>query len=256
MDLTDADQIQEQVDHSWYAYPSGSQGLHPWDGVTDPKYTGPDRQWDFLDENGKYSWVKAPRWRGNPVEVGPLARMVVGYAGGRPEFVDVVKEALAKLKQPPEVLFSTIGRTLARGLETRLCARWLMAEYTNLMTNISRGVLTTADTSKWNPSTWPATAKGFGFTEAPRGACAHWIKIAGGKIDNYQIVVPSTWNASPKDGKGQRGAYESALLGTPLAVTDQPLEILRTIHSFDPCLACATHVMSRDGRTLAEVVVE
>ena len=256
MDLTDADQIQEQVDHSWYAYPSGSQGLHPWDGVTDPKYAGPDRQWDFLDENGKYSWVKAPRWRGNPVEVGPLARMVVGYAGGRPEFVDVVKEALAKLKQPPEVLFSTIGRTLARGLETRLCARWLMAEYTNLMTNISRGVLTTADTSKWNPSTWPATAKGFGFTEAPRGACAHWIKIAGGKINNYQIVVPSTWNASPKDGKGQRGAYESALLGTPLAVTDQPLEILRTIHSFDPCLACATHVMSRDGRTLAEVVVE
>jgi hydrogenase large subunit len=137
-----------------------------------------------------------------------------------------------------------------------LCARWLKAEYDALMANVRGGRFTTADSSRWDPATWPGASKGFGFTEAPRGACAHWIRIgADKKIANYQMVVPSTWNASPKDGMEKRGAYESALLGTPHVVLGQPLEILRTIHSFDPCLACATHVISNDGRSLAEVVV-
>lgn len=258
LNFTNLGEITEEVDHSWYDYRVSSKpALHPSEGVTSPRYAGPAPPFERLDENGKYSWVKAPRWRGNAMEVGPLARVLVGYASNRTEFVDVVKDALGRLKWSESQLISTMGRTLARGLETRLCARWLKAEYEALMANVGRGVFTTADSSMWDPSTWrgiPAT--GVGFTEAPRGACAHWIQIgADKKIANYQIVVPSTWNASPKDRAGNKGAYESALLGTHLADPGKPLEILRTIHSFDPCLACATHVLSNDGRTLAEVVV-
>jgi len=189
------------------------------------------------------------------MEVGPLSRVLVGYARGGYEFKQVVGEALGKLKVEPPALFSTLGRTAARGLESKLAVWWLKQEYDHLITNLKVGDNHTADTSKWDPSKWPAEAKGFGFTEAPRGALCHWIKIKDGKIDNYQIVVPSTWNASPKDSKGQHGAYEAALLGTPMARPDQPLEILRTIHSFDPCLACASHVIGADGRVLAEVKV-
>jgi hydrogenase large subunit len=124
-----------------------------------------------------------------------------------------------------------------------------------MVANLRAGINVTADTSKWDPETWPPEAKGFGFTEAPRGSLGHWVHIKNGKIANYQAVVPSTWNASPKDGKGQHGAYEAALLGTPMADPKQPVEILRTIHSFDPCLACASHVLGPDGRTLATVKV-
>jgi hydrogenase large subunit len=255
LSLSDPAQVQEQVDHSWYTYPEGVRDLHPWDGITQPRYTGPTPPYDYLEGDEKYSWVKAPRWRGIPMEVGPLARVAVGYASRRTEFRDVVDEALGRLGLKSGALFSTVGRTLARGLETRLCAHWLLEEYTKLMNNISSGIVATADTSRWEPSSWPETARGFGFTEAPRGALGHWVRISDGRINNYQIVVPSTWNASPKDAQEQRGAYESALLGTPMVVQDQPLEILRTIHSFDPCLACATHVMSPDGRKLAEVKV-
>jgi len=130
-----------------------------------------------------------------------------------------------------------------------------MDEYNHLVNNIKSGDTATADTSKWDPATWPAECKGFGYTEAPRGALCHWVRIKDRKIANYQIVVPSTWNASPKDGKGQPGAYEAALVGTPMANSKMPVEILRTIHSFDPCLACASHVIGPDGQTLAEVVI-
>jgi hydrogenase large subunit len=256
LNFVKSDEITEEVGHSWYTYPAGSKpALHPSNGVTDPRYAGPPPPFQRLDENGKYSWVKAPRWNGHAMEVGPLARVLVGYASNRPEFVALVNDALARLGWTKEQLISTMGRTLARGLETKLCARWLKEEYDALMANVRRGVFTTANSAKWDPSTWtPAT--GVGFTEAPRGACAHWIRIgADKKIANYQIVVPSTWNASPKDDLGRKGAYESALLNTPVADTGKPLEILRTIHSFDPCLACATHVISNDGRSLAEVVV-
>ncbi len=255
VDLSDANQVQEEIAHSWYEYPSGKTALHPWDGETVPKYSGPKPPYKQLDENGKYSWLKSPRWKGNAVEVGPLARMLVGYASGHTEYKDVVNDALGALKVPPTVLFSTLGRTAARGLETKLCVHWLMAEYDKLIANLKAGDSAVADTSRWEPSTWPAEAKGFGYTEAPRGALAHWIHIKDAKIENYQIVVPSTWNASPKDGKGQHGAYESALLNTPMADPKRPLEILRTIHSFDPCLACASHVFGPNGEKLAEVVV-
>lgn len=255
LSLSDQTQIREQVEHSWYSYPKGVRDLHPWDGSTQPRYTGPTPPYGHLEEDGKYSWVKAPRWRGLPMEVGPLARVLVGYASGRTEFRDVVGEALGRLRMKPQALFSTIGRTLARGLETRLCAHWLFEEHAKLLSNINAGNVATADTRRWDPSSWPGSARGFGFTEAPRGALGHWVQIDNARIGNYQIVVPSTWNASPKDANEQKGAYESALLGTPMAVQDQPLEILRTIHSFDPCLACATHVMAPDGRTLAEVAI-
>ncbi len=255
VDLADMNQIREEVTHSWYQYPEGKDALHPWDGVTDPKYSGPKPPYQQLDENAKYSWLKSPRWKGNAVEVGPLARMVVGYASGNPEFREVINDALAALKLPATALFSTLGRTAARGLETRLAVRWLMEEYERLISNLKAGDSTTADTSHWDPSSWPAETKGFGFTEAPRGALGHWIHLKDQKIANYKIVVPSTGNASTKDSKGQQGAYESALMNTPMADPLRPVEILRTIHSFDPCLACASHVLGPDGKTLAEVVV-
>jgi len=255
LDHADAQQIREEVAHSWYDYPAGKDALHPWEGVTQAHYTGPKPPFQQLDEKGKYSWLKAPRWKGNAMEVGPLARVLVGFASGNAEFKEVVTEALGKLNIPAAALFSTLGRTAARGLETRLAARWLMAEYDRLIENIKSGDTGTANTVAWDPATWPAEAKGFGFTEAPRGALCHWVQIKDRKIANYQIVVPSTWNASPKDAKGQHGAYEAALLNTPMADPQRPLEILRTIHSFDPCLACASHVIGPDGRRLAEIVV-
>jgi hydrogenase large subunit len=255
VDLGDTAQIAEEVAHSWYAYPEGVKALHPFDGITEPRYTGPKPPYEHIDENGQYSWLKAPRWRGNAMEVGPLARMLVGYASGNTEIKEVVNEALGRLKVPATALFSTLGRTAARGLESRLAVHWLAAEYERLVANLKDGVTSTADTSRWEPATWPAECKGFGFTEAPRGSLGHWVHIKDRKIANYQAVVPSTWNASPKDGKGQHGAYEAALLGTPMADAARPVEILRTIHSFDPCLACASHVLGPDGRVLAEVVV-
>lgn len=189
------------------------------------------------------------------MEVGPLARMLVGYASGRAEFKEVVNAALGKLKVGPAALFSTLGRTAARGLETQLAVHWLQDEYDKLIANLKAGDSATADTHSWSPETWKPESKGLGFTEAPRGALCHWIHIKDKKIDNYQIVVPSTWNASPKDGKGQHGAYEAALIGTPMADPKRPVEILRTIHSFDPCLACASHVIGPTGEQLAEVIV-
>ena len=255
LDLTDLQQVQEDVSHSWYTYNSNGANLHPWQGETKPHYDGPKPPYQTLDESKAYSWVKSPRWRGHAVEVGPLARMVIGYAAGNTAIKDVVNWGLGAAKLPAEALFSTLGRTFARGLETKLAVHWLVEEYNKLVANIKSGDFATANTTKWDPSTWPKEAKGVGFVEAPRGALGHWIQIKDGKTASYQIVVPSTWNASPRDAKGQHGAYESALLGTPMADSKRPVEILRTIHSFDPCLACATHVMGPDGVKLSEVVV-
>ncbi len=255
LDHADANQITEEIAHSWYQYAGGKTALHPWDGETTPHYTGPKPPYKNLDETKPYSWLKAPRWKGKAMEVGPLSRMLVGYASGRAEFKDIVNDTLGKLKAPPAALFSTLGRTAARGLEAALCVGWLRQEYDRLIANLRNGDSATADTRRWDPSTWPKETKGYGFTEAPRGALAHWIHIKDGRIANYQCIVPSTWNASPRDAQGQLGAYESALIGTPMADPARPLEILRTIHSFDPCLACASHVFGPDGEKLAEVVV-
>jgi len=252
----DPEQIREFVAHSWYKYGVGDQaGLHPWKGETEFQYTGPRPPYEQLDVQGKYSWLKTPRWRDKAMEVGPLARLLVGYAAGNEEIREVVGEALGRLKAPPTALFSTLGRTAARGLETRLAARWMKEFYGTLLANIKNGDSRMANTERWQPATWPNEARGVGLTEAPRGALAHWIVIRGGKIENYQLVVPSTWNASPRDPQGQRSAYEASLVDTPVADPKQPLEILRTVHSFDPCIACAVHLYDPEGQHLSRVQV-
>jgi len=255
VDGGDAGQVEEFVDHSWYEYSGGGGGRHPWVGETKFNYTGPKPPYEHLDVEGKYSWLKTPRWKGHPMEVGPLARMLVAYASGHAEVQEEVDGALAALGVPVTALFSTLGRTAARGLETRLIARWAREFYGELLANIKNGDTRMADTSRWSPETWPASARGVGMSEAPRGALAHWVVIADGKIDNYQLVVPSTWNASPRDAEGKRSAYEASLLGTPIADPEQPIEVLRTIHSFDPCIACAVHLYDEAGRFLHQARV-
>ncbi|MBL1256861.1 nickel-dependent hydrogenase large subunit [Methylocystis sp. Sn-Cys] len=261
IDNADPEQIQEFVTHSWYKYPDETKGLHPFDGVTEPNYKlGPNAKGtptniESLDEDGKYSWIKSPRWRGNAVEVGPLARYIIGYAQGNPEFKEPADRLLKTLGVPVTALFSTLGRTAARGLECQWAARKMRHFQDKLVANIKNGETATANVDKWEPKSWPTEAKGYGFTEAPRGALGHWIKIKNGKIDNYQCIVPTTWNGSPRDPQGNIGAFEASLMDTPMADPEKPLEILRTIHSFDPCLACSTHVMSPDGQEMASVKV-
>ena len=263
VDLRDPEQVQEYVAHSWYKYPDEKLGLHPWDGVTEPNFVlGPNTKGTKtnikeLDEGAKYSWIKAPRWRGHAMEVGCLPRMVLGYLQPKeyPEIHGLVEGALKHLDVPVTALFSTLGRTAARGLETAYCVKLQAREFDRLMANLKAGDLNTANIDKWEPKTWPKEAKGVGFTEAPRGALGHWIKIKDTKIDNYQCVVPTTWNGGPRDHKGQIGAFEASLMDTPVAKADEPLEILRTLHSFDPCLACSTHVMSPDGQEMTSVKV-
>ncbi|WP_142848345.1 nickel-dependent hydrogenase large subunit [Telmatospirillum sp. J64-1] len=255
VDLTDPEQVQEFVGHSWYKYADESKGLHPWEGVTEPHYqlgpkaVGTKTDIKAVDEGAKYSWLKAPRWRGHAMEVGPLARYVIGYAQGNPEFKEPVDKLLRALDLPLEALFSTLGRTAARGLECEWAAQKMRYFQDKLIANLKAGDLHTANVGKWEPSTWARDVKGVGFTEAPRGALGHWIHIQNTKIANYQCVVPTTWNGSPRDLQGNIGAFEASLLDTPMHDPQQPLEILRTIHSFDPCLACSTHVMSPDGET-------
>jgi len=257
----DPQEIQEFVAHSWYKYPDETKGLHPWDGVTEPNYVlGPKAKGtrtniEALDEEAKYSWIKSPRWKGHAMEVGPLARYIIGYAQNKPEFKEPTEKLLKDLGLPLPALFSTLGRTAARALECQWAADKMLHFYNKLIANIKAGDSSTANVEKWDPKTWPTEVKGVGFTEAPRGALAHWIKIKDGKIDNYQAVVPTTWNGSPRDPKGNIGAFEASLLDTPMADPAQPLEILRTLHSFDPCLACSTHVMSEDGQEMAKIQV-
>lgn len=250
----DPTQIQEYVNNSWYDYSKGDKtGLHPWEGETKLNYTGPKPPYEHLDVSQKYSWVKTPRWNGYPMEVGPLARMLVGYASGRADYKEVIEGALKALDVPVAALFSTLGRTAARGLETKLTCGWAMESYQQLLANIKNGDSRTQNNVKWEPSTWPTTAKGIGMVEAPRGALSHFIVIQDKKIENYQLVVPTTWNASPRDPEGKRSAYEESLIGTPVADPKVPLEVLRTIHSFDPCLACAVHVYDENGTTIHDL---
>jgi hydrogenase large subunit len=261
VDLGDPNQIQEYVDHSWYRYADEKKGLHPWDGVTEPNFVlGPNTKGtrtriEATDENAKYSWIKAPRWNGHAVEVGPLARYIIGYAQNNPEFKEPVEQVLKTLDVPVQALFSTLGRTAARGLECAWAAEKLKYFQNKLIATIRAGDQSTANTLYWEPDTWPKQTKGYGFTEAPRGALGHWIRIEDGKIANYQAIVPTTWNGSPRDSAGKIGAFEASLLDTPMADPEQPLEILRTLHSFDPCLACSTHVMAPDGQELTRVTV-
>jgi hydrogenase large subunit len=245
----DVQHVSEFVTHSWYTYAEGDQaGKHPSQGETNPRYSGPKPPFEFLNTDEKYSWVKSPRYDGAPMEVGPLARTLVAYASGDEQVKKVVDAALTKLNLPPSALYSTMGRIAARALEAEIMVGRLSGWVAQLDDNMSHGNVTIHNGQKWNPDTWPKSCQGFGFHEAPRGSLGHWIEIENKKIVNYQAVVPSTWNSGPRDAQGQRGAYEAALQGTPLIDPERPLEVLRTVHSFDPCMACAVHVVQPNGR--------
>ncbi len=240
------DNVTETVAHSWY---EGSDTLHPYDGETVPDYT------DF-QENGKYSWVKAPRWDGAPMQVGPLAQVLAGLASGHDRIGHWANHALdtassiAGTQLGLDVMHSTLGRHLARGIRAAALADLADKHWGLLANNIGSG-----DLEVFTPFEFPrGEIRGFGFHEAPRGALSHWVVIENGAIKNYQCVVPSTWNAGPRDARDQMGPYEASLMGNPVADTERPLEVLRTIHSFDPCLACAIHTMDPEGRELSNVM--
>jgi hydrogenase large subunit len=257
VDLSAAADIQEFVSHSWYDYAGGKDvGLHPYQGETRLNYSGPAPPYQHLDTSASYSWLKSPRWKGHAMETGPLARVLMLYASGHEPTRDLANKALAQLNLPLEALFSTMGRTAARALECKIFADAMPQWYESLMANIAAGDVSTFNSKLWEPSTWPRHTQGVGFVEAPRGSLAHWIVIENGKISNYQAVVPTTWNAGPRDAAGTEGPYEAALKGHHLLDPKQPLEILRTIHSFDPCLACAVHIIDPDGEELIRIRVQ
>ena len=260
VDLHDDTQVQEYIAHSWYQYNEGTEkGLHPYAGETALDYDGRggvQPPFKHINVEDGYSWLKAPRWKDHAVEVGPLARVLLLYATGHAQTRELVDMTLSTLQVPVEALFSTLGRTAARTLETKVVGDALQGWFDTLIANIKAGDTSTFNDSLWEPSSWPSAAQGAGYMEAPRGALGHWIVIKDGKIDNYQAVVPSTWNAGPRDPEGQPGAYEAALQHNhQLVDAKAPIEILRTIHSFDPCIACAVHLTEPDSGEQIQVKV-
>ena len=239
--------VTEDVMHAYY---QGEKPLHPWSGETEPEFTG----WDA---EKKYSWVKAPRFNGAPMQVGPLAQVLIGYAQGHPLTVKHANlaigkiEAVAGIKVSPDMLHSTLGRHAARAIRASMLAELAQKHLQLLIDNIAKGDLTVH-----NQPVFPShEIEGVGTHEAPRGTLSHWVVAKDAKIKNYQAVVPSTWNASPRDASGAHGPYEASLLHTPLARPEEPLEVLRTVHSFDPCMACACHTFDPSGRQIAKVKV-
>jgi [NiFe] hydrogenase large subunit len=230
-------QVTEHVARSWY---KGDKDRHPFRGETEPQHG------DYKT-NGRYSWLKAPRYEGAACEVGPLARVLVAYANGNKDVQTIVNKTLADLQIPVSALFSTLGRTAARGLETVVIGQAMEGWVNELVTNLKNG----------NDKTYTAwkmkDGMGYGLNDVPRGSLGHWIQIEKGKIKNYQYVVPSTWNLGPRDATGNMGPVEEALIGTPIADPRRPLEVLRTVHSFDPCIACAVHVIDPDSNQVYKV---
>lgn len=231
--------VKESVAHAWY---EGNESRHPWQGETKPNYT------DFQPD-GRYSWCKAPRLIDAPVQVGPVAQILVSYAAGNARVKRLVDEANTRLGIAMTDYHSTMGRLLARGMRARIMADLSLEYLDRLISNLAAG-----DTAYANHTEIPdGEFRGVGFHEAPRGTLSHWVVIKNRKIENYQAVVPTTWNASPRDDKDQTGPYEASLVGTPVADAEKPLEVLRTIHSFDPCIACAVHTLDPEGREIVRV---
>ena len=234
--------VAETVAHSHYTYDGGDGALrHPSDGQTSPRYAGPTPPFTTLEGSDKYSWLKAPRYQDQPMEVGPLARMLVAYVEGQADVRVAIDRVAARLAIGQEALFSTLGRTVARAAETQVVATRLDGWLEDLIANLATGDLAVADLTRWEPGTWPSEAGGWALGETPKGALGHWVKIRDQRIDRYQLVDATTWNASPRDAQGRRGALEEALVGTPVADAEWPIEILRTVHLFDPCTACGVH---------------
>jgi hydrogenase large subunit len=238
------DNVAECIAHSWY---DGDWTKHPWEETTDPKYG----EWQ---DNGKYSWIKSPRFGGEVMQVGPLAQVLAGVATKHEPTVRWATKTLqtagkiAGATLTPAILHSTLGRHAARMIRCGVIAELALKHWTLLVENIQKG-----DVSIFNPPTFTGEQRGFGFHEAPRGTLSHWVVIRNGKIANYQAVVPSTWNAGPRDDKDRMGPYEASLMGNPVADPEKPLEVLRTVHSFDPCIACAIHTVDVEGKEIARV---
>ena len=242
------DGLVEYVNNSWYDYPQGKDvGLHPSVGETILNYTGKTPPYDYLNHDEPYSWIKTPRYKGMAMEVGPLARCIVNYAAGNEPVVEMTNRCLKKLNAGTDILFSVVGRTLARSMEAALVSEWMNDFYAQLVKNIKEGDHRMFDGYYWEPKTWPKSTQGYAICEAPRGMVAHYVDIEDKKVKRYQMVVPTTWNGSPRDPKGQRSAFESSLIGVPVHDAAAPLEIIRTIHSFDPCMSCAVHLYTEDG---------
>lgn len=253
------DKITEEATHSWYA---DDEPLHPYDGKTNPNYTGlidgesidqhgQNTHSKVFDTKGKYSWIKAPRYDGEPMQVGPLANVVVNYAKGNKNVVPVVDSFFKETGLPLKAVFSTLGRTATRCLEAKIVADNTLKAFNNLVENLK------VDESTCSPYVIDKNKeyKGRYIGNVPRGTLSHWCRIKDGVIENWQAVVPSTWNASPKDSKGVGGSYEQCLIGLKIADVKQPLEIIRKIHSYDPCIACSVHVMDTKGNHLNDYKV-
>lgn len=268
-DLMDPKFISEEVEHSWYEYPGDTKTLHPSEGVTKADYTGPKRgtkeHWEELDEAKKYSWIKSPTFQGKTCEVGPLAKYIVVYTKvkqgilkdptwAEQMMVNQVDTVSSILGVPAHVwLCSTVGRTAARAMDAQVAANISRYFFDKLTANIKNGDTSVANMEKWDPASWPKEAKGVGVLDAPRGALGHWVHIKDGRVENYQCVVPTTWNACPRTIANEHGAYEANMIDTKVKIPDKPLEILKGIRSFDPCLACSTHLYNRKGELIKSV---
>ncbi len=273
-DPTSLDGLQEFINNSWYKYTVGKdKGLHPSIGETILDYTGPTQKYDWLGGDQPYSWIKTPRYKGMPMEVGPLARCVIGYANGDEEVREGVDKSISTLAQNIKAfsgkdegiglhsIYSTGGRTIARAIEATIYSDYNAEFYNKLIDNIRGGDTRIFNGEKWEPDTWPRDCQGYSLSEAPRGALAHYCHINDKKISNYQMVVPTTWNASPRDPKGLHSAFEASVIGTPVEGLapdggEMALQIIRTLHSFDPCMACSVHLYDESGSTIHRVEVE
>lgn len=254
----DPHKIEEFVSSAWYEYSVGDdKGLTPDKGETTVKYTGPEPPFEWLSDNEKYTWSKAPRYDGKPMQVGPVARMILAYAQGYEPVKKLVNGAIETLGITPAQLNSTMGRTFARAAEATVSAQLLLEDYNALVDNIKEGRIDVFDASKWEPSSWPAQCEGYAFVEVARGDLSHWVSIKDGKVERYQAVVPTTWLAGGRDANGVTGPYEESLMGTgthPLVDPKAPLEPMRTIHSYDPCMSCGVHILDPDGKLIGEAV--
>jgi [NiFe] hydrogenase large subunit len=233
--------VTEDVTRGWY---EDGAAKHPYEGETKPLQENPQ----YRPGDGKYSWMKAPRYDGEPCEVGPLARVLVAYGKGQKEIKPVVDNVLKTLGVDANALFSTLGRTAARGIETLVVGQRMQAWVMELVENIKNG-----DTKTYQPYEMPDSGMGYGLNDVPRGSLGHWVQIENKKIKNYQYVVPSTWNLCPRDANNKMGPVEESLIGTPVADPKRPLEVLRTVHSFDPCIACGVHVIDPDSNEVYKI---
>jgi len=250
----DPAKITESVASAWY---EGDTPLHPAAGETKVAYTGPKPPYKWLADDDKYTWSKAPRYDGKVMQVGPRARVILAYASGHKRTAELVNVAIGMYGIKPAQLNSTAGRALARCVEAVTSVETLGTFFNTFVEGLKKGDIDVFDSSKWEPASWPAEATGYSFVEVARGNLSHWVKIKNGKVEHYQAVVPTTWLAGGRDKDGNPGPYELSLAGNgqhPLANPDQPIEVLRTIHSFDPCMSCAVHVLDPDGQEIQVVV--